>query len=51
LKETLERIKAGKAALADQIQQRATIANTELSIGTAKNAINQSYRNLLIVLG
>ncbi len=51
LNQTLAKIKVGKAAQTEQIQQQLNIANSQLSMSQNQSAILQSYQNLLILLG
>ncbi len=51
LNQTRAKIKVGKAAETEQIQQQLNIANSELSISQNQNAVLQSYQNLLTLLG
>lgn len=51
LKQIEEKIKVGKAAEAEAVQQRAQIANQKLTITVQENNIKAQYQNLLVVLG
>jgi len=51
LMQTAAKVKAGKAAPADQVQQQASIANLQLSITTDQNNVMQANQNLLNLLG
>ncbi len=51
LNQTQEKIKVGKAAPTERVQQQLNMANTELSISQNENAVQQSYQNLLSLLG
>jgi outer membrane protein len=51
LNQTQAKIKVGKSAPTEQIQQQLTIANSQLSISQNQNAILQSQYNLLNLLG
>lgn len=51
LSQTLAKVKVGKAAPADEIQQQAQIAELQLAIASDQNNINQANQNLLNLLG
>lgn len=51
LQQTQAKIKAGKAAPADGIQQKATIATQQLNVSVDENKLAQRYQELLTVLG
>lgn len=51
LNQTLAKIKVGKAAQTEQIQQQLNIANSQLSLSQNQSVILQSYQNLLLLLG
>ncbi|HVV67495.1 MAG TPA: TolC family protein [Gammaproteobacteria bacterium] len=51
LNQTQAKIKVGKAAPTEQIQQQLNIANSQLNISQNQNAVLQSYQNLLSLLG
>ena len=51
LKATQLRIKAGKLAPSEVMQQQAQIANLKITLTRGNNTMLQDYRNLLILLG
>lgn len=51
LSQTLAKVKVGKAAPADEIQQQAQIAELQLAIASNQNNIEQANQNLLNLLG
>lgn len=51
LEMTQERIKAGKVAPTEIVQQQAQIANLQLAVTRDQNILSQDYRDLLIRLG